>query len=157
MRLPTFGSGRRGAGVSEVGCGFLVAVLDPGGARAVPGDLAVADPRGVLGAGGDLIGDLLALDPDLDAGARPRALEALDLGAGLGAGGGVGEGLAGAVGQGSEVVELAAGGLGGHLRLLGAGCGHAPTRATPSGAICQAIGNQTRRTRALRASGPPIA
>jgi hypothetical protein len=48
-------------------------------------DLVVADPGGVQGAGGDLIGDQLALDITLGATARLGLLEAVDLSAGLAA------------------------------------------------------------------------
>ena len=62
--------------MSEVGCGswsrFWIQV-----ARAAPGDLVVADPGGVLGTGGDLIGDLLALDPYLGARAGRAPLRRL--------------------------------------------------------------------------------
>ena len=83
---------------------------------------------GVDRAGGDLVGDQLALDPDLGPAAGPGVLQPVDLRARLLAGLRVGERLAGPVGQRTEVAELARGGLGGHLRLLVVGCGHAPTR-----------------------------
>ncbi len=97
------------------------------------GDLVVADPGVVGGAGGELVGDLLALDAPLGAAVGADLLEPLDLVAGLSERAGVRERLAGALGEASEVAQLPGCGFAGHggPPVGGGGGGHVPTLGPP--------------------------
>jgi hypothetical protein len=66
----------------------------------------VGPDRGVVADLLDGGAGLLCLDRPLGAGGRLRGLEPGDLGTGLSAGPGIGEGLAGALGESFEVGEL---------------------------------------------------